>query len=36
MTNKRPRVPGPDHPIAIDTNTGRVVVLVAGRVAART
>ena len=34
-TTARPiKVPGPDHPIAIERNTNRVVVRVAGRVVA--
>jgi uncharacterized protein (DUF427 family) len=36
MTDKRARVPGPEHPIAIERNMGRVVVVVAGRVIADT
>jgi len=36
-TTARPiKVPGPDHPIAIERNTNRVVVRVAGRVVADT
>ena len=34
MTDKRARVPGPDHSITIERNSARVVVLVAGRVIA--
>ena len=30
------KIPGPDHPISIERNAGRVVVLVAGRVIADT
>ena len=36
MTDKRARVPGPDHPITIERNPARVVVSVAGRVIADT
>jgi uncharacterized protein (DUF427 family) len=36
MTDKRARVPGPDHPITVERNPSRVVVLVAGRVIADT
>jgi uncharacterized protein (DUF427 family) len=36
MTDKRARVPGPDHPITIERNPARVVVMVAGRVIADT
>ena len=36
MTDKRARVPGPDHPITIERNPSRVVVLVAGRIIADT
>ena len=36
MTDKQARVPGPDHPITIERNPARVVVLVAGRVIADT
>jgi uncharacterized protein (DUF427 family) len=36
MTEKRARVPGPDHPITIERNPARVVVMVAGRVIADT
>jgi uncharacterized protein (DUF427 family) len=36
-TTARPiKVPGPEHPIVIEPNTNRVVVLVAGRVVADT
>jgi uncharacterized protein (DUF427 family) len=36
-TAARPiKIPGPDHPITIERNTGRVVVSVAGRVIADT
>lgn len=31
---KTVRIPGPDHPIAIEANPGRVIVTVAGRVIA--
>jgi len=34
MTDKRARVPGPDHPITIERNPARVVVLVGQRVIA--
>jgi uncharacterized protein (DUF427 family) len=30
------KIPGPDHPISVERNTGRVVVSVAGRVIADT
>jgi uncharacterized protein (DUF427 family) len=36
MQTKQIKVPGPDHPIAIERNPGRVVVSVAGRVIADT
>jgi uncharacterized protein (DUF427 family) len=36
MTAKPIKVPGPDHPIAIEPNRARVVVSVAGRVVADT
>ena len=36
MTDKRARVPGPDHPITIERNPARVVVVVAGRLVADT
>jgi uncharacterized protein (DUF427 family) len=37
VSTTRPiKVPGPDHPIAIERNTNRVVVWVAGRVVADT
>ena len=36
MTDKRAKVPGPDHPITIERNPARVVVVVAGRVIADT
>jgi uncharacterized protein (DUF427 family) len=36
MTDKPIRIPGPDHPITIDANPARVVVRLAGRVAADT
>lgn len=34
MADKPVRIPGPDHPITIQPNDGRVVVTVAGRVVA--
>ncbi|HEU4946655.1 MAG TPA: DUF427 domain-containing protein [Kribbella sp.] len=34
MSDKPVKVPGPDHPITIEKNPGRVVVTVAGRVVA--
>lgn len=34
MTDKPIKIPGPDHPIAIAPTAGRVVVTVAGKVAA--
>lgn len=36
MNNREPRLPGPDHPISIEPNAGRVIVHVAGRVVADT
>jgi uncharacterized protein (DUF427 family) len=36
MTAKQMKVPGPDHPIAIQRNPSRVIVSVAGRVIADT
>ena len=36
MTDKRTRVPGPDHPITLERNPARVVVVVAGRIIADT
>jgi uncharacterized protein (DUF427 family) len=33
---KRMKIPGPDHPISIETNPSRVVVIVAGQVIADT
>jgi uncharacterized protein (DUF427 family) len=36
MTDNRARVPGPEHPITIERNPARVVVMVAGRVIADT
>src|SRR5438445_3262203 len=36
MTDTRARVPGPDHPITIERNPARVVVVVAGRIIADT
>jgi uncharacterized protein (DUF427 family) len=36
MTDKRIKVPGPDHPITIEPNPDRVVVTVGGRVIAAT
>lgn len=36
MTEKIVRIPGPDHPITITANEGRVVVTVGGRVVADT
>lgn len=36
MTDKAIKIPGPDHPITIEPNPGRVVVRVAGRVVADT
>jgi uncharacterized protein (DUF427 family) len=36
VSNKEPRLPGPDHPISIERNPHRVVVMVAGRVVADT
>src|ERR1700730_16178050 len=36
MTDKRAKVPGPDHPITIERNPARVVVVVAGRIIAHT
>jgi uncharacterized protein (DUF427 family) len=36
MTDKRAKVPGKDHPITIERNSARVVVVMAGRVIADT
>ena len=36
MTDKRAKVPGPDHPITIERNPARIVVSVAGRIVADT
>ena len=36
MKQKQIKIPGPDHPISIERNPGRVVVSVAGRVIADT
>ncbi len=36
MTDRPMKTPGPDHPIAIDPNPARVVVIVGGRVIADT
>ena len=36
MTDERAKVPGPDHPITIERNPARVVVVVAGRIIADT
>jgi uncharacterized protein (DUF427 family) len=36
MTEKTVKIPGPDHPIAIEPNTARVVVTVGGKVIADT
>src|SRR5882672_9929037 len=36
MTDKRAKVPGPDHPITIERNPARVVVVVADRIIADT
>jgi uncharacterized protein (DUF427 family) len=36
MSDKPIRIPGPDHPIAIEPNSARVTVTVAGRVIADT
>ena len=36
MTDKRAKVPGPDHPITIERNPARVVVVAAGRIIAET
>ncbi len=36
MSDKPIRIPGPDHPIAIEANSERVTVIVAGRVIADT
>jgi uncharacterized protein (DUF427 family) len=35
-TSKTAKIPGPDHPITIEPNSGRVVVSVSGRVIADT
>jgi uncharacterized protein (DUF427 family) len=36
MTNRQMKLPGPDHPISIDSNPSRVVVTVGGKVIADT
>jgi uncharacterized protein (DUF427 family) len=36
MSNREPRLPGPDHPISIEQHVGNVVVRVAGRIVADT
>jgi uncharacterized protein (DUF427 family) len=36
MKTKQAKIPGPDHPISIQRNPGRIVVSVAGRVVADT
>ncbi len=36
MTERTIKIPGPDHPITIEPNQGRVVVTVGGRVIAET
>ena len=36
MSNKEPRLPGPDHPISIEERADRVVVRAAGRIIADT
>ena len=36
MTNKSIKIPGPDHPIAIEANPSRVVVRVGGEIIADT
>jgi uncharacterized protein (DUF427 family) len=37
MTSSRPmKIPGPDHPITIDANPSRVVVMVGGKTIADT
>lgn len=36
MTDKRMKIPGPEHPISIEANPSRVVVTVGGRVIADT
>jgi uncharacterized protein (DUF427 family) len=36
MKTKQVKLPGPDHPISIERNPARVVVMVAGRVIANT
>jgi uncharacterized protein (DUF427 family) len=36
MTDKPMKIPGPDHPISIDTNRSRVVVTIRGKVVADT
>jgi uncharacterized protein (DUF427 family) len=36
MTNRQMKLPGPDHPISIDSNPSRVVVTLGGKVIADT
>jgi uncharacterized protein (DUF427 family) len=36
MTDKRARIPGPDHPITLERNPARIVVMFAGRIIADT
>lgn len=36
MTEKTIKIPGPDHPITIERNAGRVIVTLAGKVIADT
>ncbi len=36
MTEKTIKIPGPDHPITVERNAGRVVVTLAGKVIADT
>jgi uncharacterized protein (DUF427 family) len=35
-TQRTPKIPGPDHPIAVEPTEGRVIVRVGGRIVADT
>jgi uncharacterized protein (DUF427 family) len=36
MADKVVKIPGPDHPISIETNPSRIVVKIAGKIIADT